>query len=38
MADYCTRCGYDLQGIVETVWGAVSRRDWSANKATGASA
>ena len=35
LADYCTRCGYDLQDIVEATWDEVRQRDWSANKVNG---
>lgn len=35
LADYCTREGFDLQAILETVWAQVQQRDWTADPATG---
>ena len=31
LTDYCTRRGYDLQDLIETVWSEVKDRDWIAD-------
>lgn len=35
LADYCARSGFDMQTIIEEVWGKVSQRDWKKNPETG---
>jgi NTP pyrophosphatase (non-canonical NTP hydrolase) len=38
LADYCTQRGWDLQGIIEEVWGRVGKRDWHKDKLNGGEA
>lgn len=35
MADFCERQGWDMQLIIEEVWGKVQQRNWTKNKTTG---
>lgn len=35
LADYCNRCGFDLQDIVTTTWRQVEARDWVKNNKDG---
>jgi NTP pyrophosphatase (non-canonical NTP hydrolase) len=35
LADYCARSGFDMQGIIEHVWGKVKQRDWKKDPKTG---